>query len=869
MKYSYKNLKTKDNVEIDINKKYSFIYAPNGTGKTTFARSINNGTVIEDNNMKKIHLVFSQDFVNNNIYISTSDGGYKADSKNKSKLKQIFLGDTSKEDNEKLIFLRNKNAEYNKIKFDVNIFKNDFKDIVEELLKEDEQYNEEYKKYIMNYIQNDYLIKYSEQIKEKMKKEKFEIDVFKLIDENYLDKVILPKIECTYSIDKVKEELIDFLKDSYNKQEMSINIRIDNLNKFLMNTINTEKIEEIIDKLDQLLNSLNEKKEQYQVVLKIQERENEFIQNTFSNKNLDINDIASWIKSGHIYHKEIDFQKCLYCRNNIDENIKNDYIMILTNKYLNEFKKYEEIMKNIFNIINNIENEYNEIDKYEWYNKTKREKEKQYIKIMITSMKRIKKAYELNAKNKNYYNNIVDYFIMAKKYIQNMKKYLNILIENENEENKPLLKGYQLYLNSNKFQQQLKVELIKETIIQESKLIEEKIKKDTQDYIEKIKNFISVFEEIYEPRIKLNLKSNITKSYNSETTIELISNENNFLNNISEGEKNVLALIIFFSYVKNTIINLKENEQVVIILDDPVNSNDWNNFFKFQAIIEDYFYADVNFNNKISNIIILSHNIDYAVIQLQNDRYYNNFELIRLFQDRSEKIETDFLFMDDIKLGSKILGDLLKSIDFQDNICYVDKKKLYRVAIYMRKFLESFILGTISISDSELKPESVDKCICFLKENIDSENINILLDVSTKIIKDVSNEVIDTNTYMHYLIEALYDMTFNYKLFKENSRIINVITELKNNRYIFEIKNEINHKIKADNFNIDETSEYEEILIDTIIKGLVKQIYNKKEDNDIIRTKKQAEKYFLNYLRHVNDNVGRPVLAVNSDKITN
>ena len=43
--------------------------------------------------------------------------------------------------------------------------------------------------------------------------------------------------------------------------------------------------------------------------------------------------------------------------------------------------------------------------------------------------------------------------------------------------------------------------------------------------------------------------------------------------------------------------------------------------------------------------------------------------------------------MDDIKLGSKILGDLLKSIDFQDNICYVDKKKLYRVAIYMRKFL--------------------------------------------------------------------------------------------------------------------------------------------------------------------------------------
>ena len=30
-----------------------------------------------------------------------------------------------------------------------------------------------------------------------------------------------------------------------------------------------------------------------------------------------------------------------------------------------------------------------------------------------------------------------------------------------------------------------------------------------------------------------------------------------------------------------------------MVLDDPVNSNDWNNFFKFKSIIEDYFYFDV------------------------------------------------------------------------------------------------------------------------------------------------------------------------------------------------------------------------------------------------------------------------------------
>ena len=105
MEYEYKNLKNNKKIKTNIDKNYTFIYGPNGTGKTTFSRAIGNGKIIKDNDVNKIHLVFNQDFVNNNIYISTSDGTYKSDTKNKSKLKQIFLGDSSKEDNEKLIFL--------------------------------------------------------------------------------------------------------------------------------------------------------------------------------------------------------------------------------------------------------------------------------------------------------------------------------------------------------------------------------------------------------------------------------------------------------------------------------------------------------------------------------------------------------------------------------------------------------------------------------------------------------------------------------------------------------------------------------------------------------------------------------------------
>ncbi len=90
MIYEYENLKTNEKIRVDISKRYSFIYGPNGTGKTTFARSIENNKNIVDEGIKKIHLVFSQDFVNNNIYIFTSDNGYKSDTKNRSRLKQYF-----------------------------------------------------------------------------------------------------------------------------------------------------------------------------------------------------------------------------------------------------------------------------------------------------------------------------------------------------------------------------------------------------------------------------------------------------------------------------------------------------------------------------------------------------------------------------------------------------------------------------------------------------------------------------------------------------------------------------------------------------------------------------------------------------------
>ena len=65
MEYEYTNLKSNKKIKLNVEKKFTFIYGPNGTGKTTFSRTIGNRKTIKDGDINKIHLVFNQDFIKN------------------------------------------------------------------------------------------------------------------------------------------------------------------------------------------------------------------------------------------------------------------------------------------------------------------------------------------------------------------------------------------------------------------------------------------------------------------------------------------------------------------------------------------------------------------------------------------------------------------------------------------------------------------------------------------------------------------------------------------------------------------------------------------------------------------------------------
>lgn len=394
----------------------------------------------------------------------------------------------------------------------------------------------------------------------------------------------MPNIKKTYSEEEVKEELMNFLKEAYNKQEKSINKRIDSLNEKILDNINEESIIKKIDNFNRIVKNLEEKKKDYEIVLKLQKDEELFLNETLQGTSIEIKNVDTWINEGHKYHKPINFSKCLYCRNDISEEIKEDYTTMLKNSYISSLSEYTQELK------------------------------------------------------------------------------------------------------------------------------------------------------------------------------------------------------------------------------------------------------------------------------------------LRLFCNKCERIDTQFIFMDDIKLGSKLIHELLENIETDNNICYVEKKKLYRVAIYMRKFLETFINNIITISNPKLEADS-EECIKFLKDNINSDITKDLLKMSTNIIKETKKGLYIVNEYMQKLIESMHDIIFNYRLFKEDANLNNMIEKLYEDKKIFYIKDDLEHKIIADLFKVDCSLEYEQILIDTMIRGLITQIKVDYSQNEIECTKKKAEQNFLSYLRHVNDNVGRPVLAVNSDSI--
>ena len=160
----------------------------------------------------------------------------------------------------------------------------------------------------------------------------------------------------------------------------------------MLENINEKILTDKINSFKKIINSLEEKKKEYEIILKLQKEEETFLNATLQGTNIEMKNVGAWINEGHKYHKPINFSKCLYCRNEISEEIKESYTTMLKNSYIASLNDYTQELKSIVDIITTIEQEFNLINKEAWYSITKRKEEEKIIRIIIKKVNRIKKT---------------------------------------------------------------------------------------------------------------------------------------------------------------------------------------------------------------------------------------------------------------------------------------------------------------------------------------------------------------------------------------------------------------------------------------------------------------------------------------------
>lgn len=106
--FIFKNLDSKEDIKIPLNKNITYIYGGNGTGKTTFSRSFS-----EMQNIKA--RVFNLDFINKNVYVIDQSGA-KLDTNTKEGFSKLFVSDKAVEHASNMTRLKEIQKEVEKIK---------------------------------------------------------------------------------------------------------------------------------------------------------------------------------------------------------------------------------------------------------------------------------------------------------------------------------------------------------------------------------------------------------------------------------------------------------------------------------------------------------------------------------------------------------------------------------------------------------------------------------------------------------------------------------------------------------------------------------------------------------------------------------
>lgn len=858
MEYRFYNKESKNEINFETDSFYTFIYGPNGTGKTTFSREYYDK---EENNI--IYKVFNEDFINNNVYVTDMDGS-KQSPENKKGLNKLFIGKNVRKYSDFLTKIRERKSQISSIPINNELQKvnNNFIKKIDEIFGENEEYKKNKNPFIEHILIPEYIDSAIEQIKKQINIEEIYIST-----KNILKDKFTKNYEYNYKIDidndLIKNEVMEYLKEKNKKQTEEYNKSID---EFEININNLLKIlsTDLLIQVEEIKKELEIETKKYELIKNVDEENKNFLKEIIGDKELNYEEIEHWQKEGYKFHKEIEFETCLYCHNtNIGSKVKENYRILYENKYIKILEYLKKTVEKYINDIINNKQKFQLIKSF--YDRTGRDKELVIIQEIYKYIDKINEVIKNIYNKKLFDNKIIDEIKTLLEYYDSIKEVLNKIEKNEGEEENKfeLNETLKLLYSDVEIIRLIKKEIFFNNLIRIENELKVRIKNIQQQEVEKVQDYLQFYQKVFNTRYSIdNVRSTLSSAQEANAMLEIRFNNRRKINEISTGEKNILALIIFFSNLEDGLKNLKDNKKITIILDDPVNSNDWNIFFSLQTIIEDYlqhFYKD-----KIENIIILSHNVDYAIIQLQNLREKNNkVKLLRLFSNACINIDIDLIYTNDIKLISNFIYEWIESFEKQENIYYMNLEKSYRVFLSYRKFFEDIIYERSHISKVQID-ENQKGDIEKLKDISSDPDVIELLDYSSKILYNLDDSGIDISLFTRKFINVIKKMIYDEKILKmKNSDLAKILNEIRIEDFTeFKIKGkEDSNTIKANDFNIDSINIDQEKMKNILVKAFTMK-KDKKNSDEIKYMNNQSKTYYMNYIKHSNELVGKPLLAL-------
>ena len=859
MEYKFYNKESRNEITFETNSLYTFIYGPNGTGKTTFSR------VYYDKKIDNVvYKVFNEDFINNNVYVTDMDGSRQS-SENKKGLNRLFIGKNVKKYSDFLTRIRQRKNKFNSIPIN-----NDYKETNDLFInKIDEIFdgNDEYKKNKDPFIEH---ILKPEDIKNIIEEVKKLIDIenITISTKNILNDKYTKNYEYDYQVNinnnLLKQEIMNYLKEKnknqmeeYNKSINEFEINIKNL----LNVLSTKLLVEV----EEIKKELDIEVKKYEIIKNIDEENKKFIQNVIGEKDISCDEIENWQKEGYKFHKEIEFKTCLYCHNeDIQSDIRESYITLYENKYIKLLNSLKTVVGKYINNIIMDKIKYDSIKSF--YEKTGRNKELLIIQDIYKNIDEIQETISEIYTKKKFDDKIIERIKVLLDYYDSVKDIFEKI--EEDAEKKEVVKfefkeSLKLLYTNIDIIRQVKKEIFLNNLTRIENELKERINTIQQQEIEKVQTYLQFYQKIFNTKYSIEkVRSAMSSAQEANAMLEIKFNNRRKINEISTGEKNILALIVFFSNLENELKKLNDNEKITIILDDPVNSNDWNIFFSLQAIIEDYlqhFYKD-----KIEDIIILSHNVDYAVIQLQNLKQKNEkVKLLRLFPDTCINIDIDLIYTNDIKLISNFIFEWLKSFEKKDNYYYMRLNESYRVFLSYRKFFEDLIYERSYISQVKVDGEEKGDIEKIKKISNNSDFID-LLDYSSKILYNLDDSKVNISLFTKKFINVIKLIIGDENILKmENSDLTKILDEIKiddTTQFVIKGKEESN-TIKANDFIIDGKNLDQEKMKNILVKAFTMK-KDSRDSDEIKYMNNQSKIYYMNYIKHSNELVGKPLLAL-------